>query len=115
MRLLLDFEMGGEWPPATSGVADTSGAENVLVDAGDVGAGKILQVAYVKVRNKSETGTTVRIIDSDENEIFADYLNGGEAFIYAIPRELDEGVGLHLDLDGANEHHWSVLSRVRDA
>lgn len=108
IRFLREFENKGA-AAVTDGVASSSG-DNDLVTAASVGAGYALQVLFVKVRNTSSTTTTVKIMTTGDEQIFADVLTANQALVFDKLVQLPEGVGLKLDLSGANTHHWCVCA-----
>lgn len=95
-----------------SGTADQLGA-NPVVDAADVSATQRLKLFFILVQANGATTTTVTIEDTAGNAVISSVVTQDSPLVYTIPIELvTPGLGLQINLDAPNAHHWSASYKV---
>lgn len=85
-----------------------------IVDADDVEDTQRVKLFGITLQALDDQGTTVKIEDTDQNEIRAFVFSEGTRDIsFDIPLELvTPGAGLQLNLSAANPIHWPASYHV---
>lgn len=122
MALQRDIQGNGLMVVSVYALAIAASGDNPIIDATDqedatpfVGAANVLALFAVAVTNTSAVSTVVRILSSGGDLIWAATLAAGESVAYAIPVELDQGLGLKVNLGAANAHYVCAQYWVRAA
>lgn len=122
MTLQRDLQNNGSGIVSNYALAIAASGDNPIIDAADqldatpfVGAANVCALLAISVTNTSAVSTVVRVLSSGGDLIWAATLAAGATLTYSIPVELDQGLGIKVNLGAANAHYVCVQYWLRVA